>query len=364
MPSRGIAFCLAEDRLDCETGLRLAILSLCRHCPDTPVYVYRPPLTPQFASWVQQFPQVTLIPQKPAGAMQWNCKPQALKPLLAKGHHEVVWLDSDVMVTNDCRRLFTILDERVLAMAQEPACQPQQGTEHRTLGWGFEVGRSLPFTLNSAVVRVTQHHLPLLERWRGCLDDPQYVSVQNLPLEDRPVHMNGDQDVLIALLGSREFADIPLRVFGTGSEIIHLGGQFGYSAIERLRGISKPAPTFMHAIAGKPWLWFSGEPYWSKRDFFCWHRRLLQELSPYLYEARQYRNQLGSDPTWMYRRTLTGTIFRLLGFGHFGMRGLPLTIVAGMMHGLKKMLRPAPARPVNVIGKGQSEQPRTNESGT
>ena len=81
MPARGIAFSLAEDRLYCETGLRLAIpnsastvrihLSTCTA-----------QLSPQFAPRVQCFPQVTLIPEKPAGAMQWNCKPQALKLLL------------------------------------------------------------------------------------------------------------------------------------------------------------------------------------------------------------------------------------------------------------------------------------------
>ena len=30
MPATQIAFCLAEDRLDCETGLRMAILSLAK----------------------------------------------------------------------------------------------------------------------------------------------------------------------------------------------------------------------------------------------------------------------------------------------------------------------------------------------
>jgi hypothetical protein len=355
MTSRGTAFCLAEDRLDCETGLRLAILSLCRHCPGAFIYVYRPNLTPQFAPWAQQFPQVTLIPDRPRGGIQWNCKPQALKPLLERGHREAVWLDSDVMVTRDCRQLFTDLDERVLAIAQEPACQPYQGTALRTQGWGLEIGRSLPFTLNSAVLRVTRCHLPLLDRWMKCLADPQYVLSQTLPVERRPLHMNGDQEILNALLGSREFSDVPLRVFSTGAEIIHLGGELGYSSTERLRGVLKPAPVFMHAIAGKPWLWLSGEPIWSKPDFFGWHRRLLQELSPYVYEARQYRKELGTEAAWMYRRTVTGTILRLLGFGHFALRGAPLSLAAGIVSAAKKNWRAAPERPVSVIPDGQSE---------
>jgi hypothetical protein len=335
-----IAFCLAEDRLDCEPGLRMAILSLSHHCPGTPIYAYRPAHTPDFALWVRQFPHVTLFEDRPAGASDWNCKPQALKPLLARGHRQAVWLDSDVIVTRDCRPLFTDEDDRVLTVAQEPACQPNQGTALRTQAWGFEVRRTLPFTLNSAVLCVTQHHVPLLECWERLLSDSRYQAAQRLPLPERPLHMSGDQEVLNALLGSPEFADIRIKVLGTGSDILHLGGELGYSTTERLRGLFRPKPAFLHAIAGKPWLWLSGDPHWSKPDLFGWHRRLLQELSPYVYEARQYSSQLGADFGWMYRRTAVGTAFRLFGLGHFGMRGFPLTLAADLIRGVKT-LRPA-----------------------
>src|SRR5262245_5949179 len=63
------------------------------------------------------------IPHAPAGASAWNCKPHALKPLLAAGYREVVWLDFDIIGSRDCRRLFTTLDDRVFAIAQEPAMQ-------------------------------------------------------------------------------------------------------------------------------------------------------------------------------------------------------------------------------------------------
>jgi hypothetical protein len=346
MHAADIAFCLAEDRLDCETGLRMAILSLSRHCPGTPIYAYRPAHTPDLALWVRQFPHVTLFEHRPEGASDWNCKPQALKPLLAKGHRRTVWLDSDVIVTRDCRPLFTGEDDRVLAMAQEPACQPHQGTALRTRGWGFEVCRALPVTLNSAVLCVSRHHIPLLDCWERLLSDSRYQAFQKLPLEERPLHMNGDQEVLNALLGSREFADIPIKVLGTGIDILHLGGELGYSTTERLRGLVRAKPTFLHAIAGKPWLWLSGEPPWSNPGPFGWHRRLLQELSPYVYEARQYNSQLGTDVGWMYPRTAVGTGFRLLGLGHFGMRGFPLTLAADLMRGVKKL---RPARMPNAV---------------
>src|SRR5687768_2309052 len=96
-----LAFCLAEDRADAETGLRLAVLSLHRHVGDTPVFLYRPSATPEFTTWLSRFSQVTLIPDRPAGARSWNCKPHALIPILTAGFRQAVWLDSDIIVTKD-----------------------------------------------------------------------------------------------------------------------------------------------------------------------------------------------------------------------------------------------------------------------
>jgi hypothetical protein len=355
MSSR-LAFCLAENRADCETGLRLAILSLSLHCPDTPVYVYRPAFNAQFEPWVRRFPQVTLIPEAPVGSSTWNCKPHAMKPLFANGHREIVWLDSDIIVTRDCRPLFTDLDERVLAIAQEPASLPHQGTEERTRGWNLPVGRCLRFTLNSSVLRVTECHVPLLDRWMEFMTDPQYLASQKIGLDQRPLHMMSDQDVLNGLLGAAEFAGIPLRVLGSGKDIIHAGGALGYTLSERLSGVLRPKPTFLHASAGKPWLWLGGGPYWSKPNFFGWYRRLLQELSPYVHEARRYRSQLHEDSPWMSKRTGAGTLLRLLGLGHFAIRGLPLTVCASMISRIKKVSQPAqrpPGRAVSACGRQQ-----------
>ncbi len=336
MSSLGLAFCLSEDRADCETGLRLAILSLSKHCPGTPVYVYRPEITGRFSSWVAQFPQVTLIPSRPGNATSWNCKPHALLPLLAAGHSDVVWLDSDIIVTRDFRSEFTGLPENVVAVAQEPASLPHQGTSHRTTGWNLRIGREIPFTLNSCVLRFTKRHIPFLERWLECLGDAIYLKAQTQPLAERPLHLMGDQDILCALLGADEFAGIPLKILRTGVDVIHAGGGLGYSSLERLRGLFKAKPTFLHATAGKPWLWLGGDPYWSQQNFFSWHRRLLQETSPYLHEARMHKDQLGEGVAWMYKRTVTGSVLGLMGFGHFALRGLPITMLAAILSGISK----------------------------
>ena len=347
MSAKEIIFCLAEDRPDHETGLRLAILSLARHCPASPVCVYKPPTDSGFGEWVRQFAQVTWVPNVPAGSHAWNCKPHALKPLLEEGYRRAVWLDADLVVTRDPRPLFERLDDPTLAVTQEPASLPHQGTATRTRAWSLEVGHALPFTVNSSVVHVTRHHFSLLTAWARLLDNPEYLACQKLPLEKRPIHMASDQDILNALVGSGEFQDIPLHVFRSGVDIIHAGGALGYSWGERLRGLSHVKPAFFHATAGKPWLWFSGQPYWSQRTFFSWHRRILQETSPYLHEVRQYRDQLGLDTRWMEWRTATGTCLRLLGFGHFALRGLPLALAASAMETLQSRSRPA-----EPIGEG------------
>lgn len=338
--SREIAFCLAEDRATHETGLRLAILSVVKYCPETPIYVYMPPNGSDFGDWVKSFPQVTWLPHQPPASDAWNCKPQALKPLIELGYRSAIWLDSDLVVTRDCRSIFQAFDDRIFAVTQEPASLGHQGTAPRTRAWHLEVGRPLPFTLNSSVLRVTKHHIPLLDRWADLMKDPEYVACQKLPLEQRWIHMASDQDVLNALVGAREFADMPLHIFRSAVDIIHTGGALGYSTAERIRGVFKAKPTFIHATAGKPWLWFSGEPYWSQRSFFSWHRRLLQETSPYVFEARRYRNLLGQDSSWMNWRTGTGTAMRVLGLGHFALRGLPIAIAASLMDQFRKLSRP------------------------
>src|SRR5437764_389905 len=80
LKTEGLAFCLSEDRPDSETGLRLAVLSLSKHCPGAPIYVYRPKLASAFATWAKRYPEARVIHDRPAGAHTWNCKPQALKP--------------------------------------------------------------------------------------------------------------------------------------------------------------------------------------------------------------------------------------------------------------------------------------------
>ena len=203
-----LTICLAEDRVNEETGFRLAILSLVEHAPDAIVLLYRPRPTASFIDWLKRFPQVQLITEWP-GKAGWNCKPQALLDVLDRGHNSVVWIDTDVLIGRAFQDIVDPGDDRTLVVAHDPANGFPQGSETRTLQWGMTVGRRFPITLNSCVLRVTQAHRPLLNRWNELLMTEEYVLAQKKPMHLRPTHLMGDQELLNALLGSTEFADIP-----------------------------------------------------------------------------------------------------------------------------------------------------------
>lgn len=329
-------FCLAEDRHGAEIGLKLAILSLAEHCPGVPVALYRPAPVPSLVEWLKRQPQVRLIAEPLPGASEWNCKPHALLPLLADADTEAVWIDSDLMVTRDPRPLFAAVSDATLVVAQEASTQAHQGTEMRTRGWELPVGRAFPRTFNSCVIRTTRHHRRLLERWRELLDDPRYVAASRIPVAERlqqAPHLWCDQDVLNALIGAAEFTDLPVRPLTHGRDLLHTGGALGFTVGERLRGLFQPVPTFLHAIAGKPWVLL--EPCKRQPGRFAAFRRLQQELSPFVAHARRYREQTDEPMDWLDQRTGPGTLLRALGLGHWALRGLPVSVAVTLARALK-----------------------------
>jgi hypothetical protein len=337
-----LTYCLAEDREGAEIGLKLAILSLADHCPGVPVVLYRPNPIPSFVDWLKQQPQVRLVAEPLDGASSWNCKPQAMLPLLGDDPEaEVVWVDSDLMVSRDPRELFRRLSIETLGITQEPPSHPDPGVRLRAEGWGFPPGNNYSFTMNSCVVRITQHHRKLMERWLECLQHPEYLAFAQRPLSERPVHYRSDQDVLNALLGSAEFQHIPIGLFPNGQDVIHSGGALAYSLSERIRGLFLKQPTFIHAISIKPWMVLGNQDPWSSPRRWWW-RSLQQEISPYVALARGYRNRVDEPTGWMDATSGWGRCLRMIGFGHWALCGLPVTLVAtwidklGMTHKIRK----------------------------
>ena len=91
--------------------------------------------------------------------------------------------------------------------------------------------------------------------------------------------MQGDQDVLTALLTSTEFAHIPLRALRRGKDIVQFDGVWGYTTAERTRALLGNGPTFIHSMGCKPWIapWKSAR----RNDLREYLKMVYLDVSPY-----------------------------------------------------------------------------------
>lgn len=340
-----MVICIAEDRQREEIAIKLLLLSLDRHCPDLRVELFFPPAAPSFQHWLNRLPQVNLRTTPITQNAEWDIKPYALLKLLEEGHEEVWWIDSDIILTRDFRS--TIRRGRLrgavgkltpaeLVTTEEALYGHYRDEGYRARAWGFAIGRSLPFNLNSGVVRVTPNHLPLLQRWRQLLESEIYQQAKHQPYGQKPFHLFGDQDVLTALLASQEFADIPLRILERGTGIIQYFGIAGYTMPERLQNLFGGLPPFIHAQREKPWHRSLTPPHFRSRRNYLEFVRM--DISPYCLAAAQYRSQLPeADLTWMDAHSQAGKILRFLGFGNAALTGLPIALMYSLIRLIKQI---------------------------
>lgn len=336
--------CTYEDRPTDLTALKLLVLSLARHCPDLRIQVTCPVATPAFTAWMARQPNADLFHRPSLRGRGFNVKPLLLLEALAHDP-EATWIDADIIVRSDFRALWPDLPPRAVGATQEFYWGAHQGGTQRTAAWGLDVGRVLPCTVNSCVVRVTHEHRTLLRRWIELLHSPAYRAAQQQPWTRRPVHLLGDQEVLTALLGSREFADVPIRLLRRGAEIVQNGGAAGYTVAERLANVlsGRGLPPLIHAQGRKPW---NPAP---------WHERMHLQLSPYTAEARAYRELLDEDVGWMDVATLPGRVCRLLTGGEPSLQALPMALVDGWARRVKRALRRS-AWPAEASGSQSTQR--------
>lgn len=319
-----LAYCAAEDRADHELGVRLLVASLARHHGGKPLLLFFPHAQQSFKNWLQRFSFVRLIEEWPGGS-GWAIKPSALRYTLQE-FEEAIWIDADIIVTSNPSDLFRGDQSSTIVVTEEPSTQPNHGSLIRTQGLGLELGRILPITTNSCVVRVTRDHDVLLQRWISILASPEYLESQSRQVEDRPLSLMGDQDVLCGLLGSQEFAQVPIRYLSHGGDIIHSGGALAYTPKERIANLLR-RPCFIHGQGTKPWKIFM-PPDLTKKAFFWQYRRLAQELSSYFAESKQYAKDIDVDAPWLSYSSWPGKLLCALGFGSHSLRGLPLSLTA------------------------------------
>ncbi len=325
--------CIHEDRIDHIPGVKLAILSLRHHCPTLPILASFPHAPATLRNWIEPLPNVQLLDDPELAGKGWNIKPVLLLRALAAGYADALWMDADVIVNRDLRSRFSQFSPETLVVAPEYYWGPQQGGNHRAVTWGLKPGRSLPATANTGIVRATSHHVELLKAWQFLLNHPAYRMAQSQPAGDRPLAMIGDQEVLTALLGSEDFAAVPLEILQRGVDIAQCAGAAGYTPAERLQSCWHAPPLLIHAIGGKPWLrsrylagaFTAGKPL--KERLRASYEYLYLELSPYVATAQPYQKQMGEDTSWMNPQSLPGHLLRTLSWGNPALQGLPMALV-------------------------------------
>ena len=331
MKDNQTAFVLAEDRPDFELGLRLALASLSRHAPNSLIRCHAHWANENFRNWSRQFPNIELLVEKPGGGIGWNCKPHAMIPLIESGFEEVVWVDSDILVTRDPIAVFRKFADDKLITAEEPT-KPYAvpNSEEQAKAWGWQPGIKRLNHVNSCIIRSRPCHLELLQAWALAMADPRYLEEQKKPFcsRQRLAHMMGDQDVLFSLLGSEKFSYVSLETLKIGHDILHCGTASTYSIQRRLCSVFRPCPTFLHAIAGKPGWIFSDLYPTVHSPWQTWIHRLQQEISPYVCQSRQYSHLIGLPIPWLNKRTILGSMFHLLGLGNHALTGFPLVLAS------------------------------------
>jgi hypothetical protein len=312
-----LCVCSYEDRPEAMDGLILMGESLCRAETDLSLHLTVPNAPASVRAWAASRPEVLLTTSPPDGVSGWNIKPSLLLEELNAGRPEVLWLDDDMIVTRPLSSLLKRFPTDALIVAAE-----WNGPEFIPAShfWRMPSARPVP-VINACVVRATQLHRTLLERWLEMLRDPRYRDAQELPFARRPLHLLHDGWLLIALLESRDFSQVSYDYLRLGRDIAQCAGLSGYRPHHRLLDLFRGPPALIHAIGRKPWI--------PVQDPGRVHRYLIElatDLSPYVLAARRVASSLGMAPQWLDARTRVGDTLRRLTAYHPGMAGLPLAI--------------------------------------
>lgn len=280
---------LYEDRASDVVAVKILVASLRRHSPSVEMDVTLPPATERDRQWFESQPNVRFRTEVPGLGRGHNVKPAVLRRALDEGADEAIWIDSDIVVVRDFRPLYEGVSPESIGVVEETFGVPYQGGTVRTAGLGLPVGRPMRMTANSCVTRVTSHHRPLLDAWEDCLRRDDYVRTQTQPLAMRAIWLKGDQDVLTGLLGSRQFASVPIHWLRRGRHVAHcfqLGG-VGYNVLERVHNIAvRSTPVFAHSCGDRPWRPPEGRP------------TLHLETSPYTLAAATYEEAVLESLEW------------------------------------------------------------------
>lgn len=312
-----------ESRAEDLSALMLLAISLGRHAPASRLHLPARDMSHQAASWFADRPNVVLHRDLWPQDSFWNIKPWLLEQMLERGLERVTWLDGDMIVTADPSDLFRVRQEAIV-VAQEGFRSREFGTAERTLAIGGRIGRELGYTVNSCVVSITSHHRDLLARWKDLLRSDLYNATPPIRI------LVGDQDFLGGLLGSVEFAEIPVEPIRTGIHIAHdmLPGDFGLP--QRISTLWRGEPPFAHSQGRKTWRLTPGAGQ---------SRHWLNQLAMHRQSAKAYSDGIPAEMAyWIADDTALARLMSRLFPSRPSLRGLPVGIYGSALNCAYRMV--------------------------
>jgi hypothetical protein len=312
--------CAYEDRRHYLPGLQLLAHSLNNACPGQRLIVWCPESL--LGTFRRELPDtaVTVRAWPHPEVSGWSVKPSVLLKALAEGHDEVVWMDSDLIVTAEFRDRFDRSD--AIVVASEPLWVTRASDVDRAERWGLQTARRFPNLINSCVIRVKPVHERVLLEWQWRLTQREYLQAQTLPFSVRSPHVRGDQDVLHALLTSTLFADVPVRFLRHGVDIAQCHMADGYTVRDRLRHAWRSLPPLIHSEGFKPWDMPSP-------------RAVFLEVSPFVLVAQRYRGVLDGDTSWLSPSSTWGRGLRFLTRGEPNLAGILPALATQLQRALR-----------------------------
>jgi hypothetical protein len=306
-----MTFVTYEDRPSEFPGIRVLLRSLARYQPDWSGIIFLPGAPQELCDWcaAQKLRSVRIVTD--VAKRGWNSKPFCILAAMSEGHDEVLWLDSDLALAAPLEPILKRIPRGTVVATEEAPWFNEQGTRLRTEGWGFEVGRTLPISINSCAMRFDTSHRELLETWNEMLQSDAYIAGQRMNWRERPVHMKSDQDILNALLGSKRFAATPLVLLKNGLEIAQCFEEDGYRVGARLAHAFRGLPPIVHTQGSKPW-----------RDYGKRLKRVWVQLSPYPWLAENLCGDIPEIAAWARVRMPLARVLNAMALGDPSLRGM------------------------------------------
>lgn len=234
----------------------------------------------------------------------------------------MLWVDTDIIVAKDINLIYRGLSMDTLVVAEEALCSSHyDGDAMRARLWGLDIGRALPFQLNGGVVGFTNRHIGFLEDWRKVPNSHEYLEAQKLPWDKRRRHFMANQEVLTAMLCGAQYSSLPLHYLYRGKGIIQYFQANCYTLRERLYNLTRGMPFFIHSQGHKVWT-----PLPEASGFKAKSLNLYQRMSPYIFEARNYRDVL-EDTGWLEPQSAIDRVLTAMSLGKAPLAGLPIAIL-------------------------------------